>query len=276
MRRTGAHMSIAGGLHMALERGHAIGCTCIQMFSHNPRGWRSSPIAPEEAELFSRQKRALDISPVFIHTSYLINIASPKEELRVKSLEMLRTEMLRASEIGAEYVVLHTGTAHDGGGMARATESIKEALGDLDTSAGLLIENTSGKRGDISSRMPDLARLMEQGRGIIKGVCIDSCHAYAAGYDLATPEGLEIMANEIREYMGQDAVKLLHLNDSKGELASTTDRHDHIGHGRIGNSGLGRFLNHEIFKNAPAILETPKDSEDDDIRNLAALRNLLR
>lgn len=268
-------MSIAGGLHKAVERAHAIGGSAMQLFSHNPRGWRTSPIGHREAELFRRLSVELDVSPAFIHTSYLINLASPKDELREKSLMMLREEMLRAHRIGAAYVVLHPGTAHDGEGVGRAAESIRRALGGLETSATLLIENTSGKRGDFSSTVEALARIMEGSGGFVGGVCIDSCHAYAAGYDLAAAEGVDVLADEVDRYLGAEAVKLLHLNDSKGLLGSGTDRHDHLGQGRIGLKGLGLFVNHPVFASAPVIIETPKDSDDDDMENLARLRALL-
>jgi len=268
-------MSIAGGLHMALERGRAIGCTSVQIFSHNPRGWRTSPISGDDAELFRRMRRDLDMGPIFIHTSYLINIASPKAELRDKSINMLREEMLRAEAIGAEYVVLHTGTAHDSDGRQRASGSICEALAGLGTSSGLLIENTSGKRGDIASRVEDLARIMDGAEGLVSGVCIDSCHAYAAGYDLSNEEGAAGLASDAERYLGSGYVRLLHLNDSKGELGSGTDRHEHLGDGRIGLDGLGFFVKQKVFSDAPVILETPMDSNGDDAMNLSRLRSLL-
>jgi deoxyribonuclease-4 len=268
-------MSIAGGLHRALERGYAIGCTSVQIFSHNPRGWRATAISTEDAGLFRETRSRLDMGPVFVHTSYLINIASPKKDLREKSLAMLREEMLRADTIGAEYVVLHTGTAHDGEGRERAIKSIRQALGGLGVSSSLLIENTSGKRGDISSTVKDLADIIDGTSGLVFGVCLDSCHAYAAGYDLSTQEGGDTLAGEVMKYLGESSVRLLHLNDSKGEMGSGTDRHEHLGHGRIGLKGLGFFVKQKVFGEAPAILETPKESNDDDLKNLRILRSLL-
>lgn len=260
---------------MALERAHELGCTALQMFSHNPRGWRVSPITPEEAGLFRQTATRLDIAPVFIHTSYLINIASPKEDLRQKSLRMLREELLRAHAIGAEYVVTHTGTAHDGEGLARAIASIREALEGVRTDSALLIENTSGKRGDITSRVKDLAAIRDASHGLVKGVCIDSCHAYAAGYDLCSADGVEMLADEVQKHLGSEAVRLIHLNDSRGEFDSGTDRHEHIGKGRIGIKGLDAFINHKVFAHCPVILETPKDSDDDDRMNLVALSGII-
>ncbi len=274
-RRIGAHLSIAGGLHMAIDRADALGCSALQMFSHNPRGWHVSPITPDDAALFRQKSSELDVTPVFIHTSYLINLASPKDELRQKSLLMLRNELLRAHAIGAEYVVTHTGTAHDEEGIDRAIASIIKALKGIKTDAKLLIENTSGKRGDITSKVRDLAAIKDATGGLVKGVCIDSCHAYAAGYDLSTAHGIEVMAAEVEKYLGADAVRQIHLNDSKGEFDSGTDRHEHLGKGNIGIDGLSGFINHKVFAHCPVILETPKKADDDDEMNLATLSSII-
>ena len=267
-------MSIAGGLHMALSRAAELGANAMQIFSHNPRGWAFAPISVEDAELFRRKRDELDIRPVFIHTSYLINIASPKEDLRVKSLNMLREELLRADVIGAEYVVMHTGVAHDEAGQDRTIKSIREALGDMETEAGLLIENTSGKKGDMASTVGDLARIMQGAGGAVKGVCIDTCHAYAAGYDLAVDEGLHRLAKEVKRYLGDDIVKLIHMNDSKGEHDSGTDRHEHLGKGNIGHEGLQNFVKHPVFKNVPVIIETPQKAPGEDKENLGVLQKM--
>ncbi len=274
MRRFGLHTSIAGGLHKSLERGGLLGCDAIQIFSHNPRGWRTTPISKDDAELFKELRKSTGITPVAAHASYLLNIASPDVSIRSRSIDMLKEEMLRADLIGADFVVLHTGTAHDGQGLERAAESIKAALGDLDVKTGLLLENTSGKRGDTTSRIPALARLLLLTSGLSTGVCIDSCHAFAAGYDLTSDEGTRELMGEVMEHLGAARVKLLHLNDSRGGCGTGTDRHEHIGKGNIGGKGLSRFLNAEAFKGKPAILETPRDSDDVDMANLKAAREL--
>jgi deoxyribonuclease-4 len=274
MRRFGLHTSISGGLHFALERGSALGCDTVQIFSHNPRGWHTKPISDEEAKHFREARKRLGIDPVFVHTSYLLNVASPDPSLRKRSLDMLSEEMRRADTIGADYVVLHTGTAHDGMGMERAAKSIIEALEAAGAAAGLLLENTSGKRGDISSKVEDLARLLELTRGLAAGVCIDSCHAFAAGYDLSADEGIGLLGEEVERLIGAEGVRLLHLNDSKSECGSGTDRHEHIGEGRIGSNGLKAFLSINAFAETPAILETPREDDSDDIENLSRARSL--
>lgn len=274
MRRYGLHTSIAGGLHLALERAAALGCDAIQIFTHNPRGWKLTPITKDNAALFRKTRDQLCINPVAAHASYLLNIASPDETLRRRSADMLRQEMLRAAAIGADFVVLHTGTAHDGEGLERAAQSIKEGMKGLKSATELLLENTSGKRGDTTSDITNLAQLISMTKGFSSGVCIDSCHAFAAGYDLASEEGVHELARETIELIGAEMVKLLHLNDSKGELGSGTDRHEHIGKGKIGPKGLARFLMATPFAGKPAILETPRTCDDDDIENLANARTL--
>lgn len=279
MRRLGVHTSIAGGLHLSLERAHALGCNTMQIFSHNPRGWSVKPISGEEAQVFRSLRQWLDISPVYIHTSYLINMAAGDEILREKSAGMLVTEIDRADEIGAEYVILHTGSASgyaESLARKRAIDALKEVSQRGRWKAGLLLENTAGERGDISSTIQALAEIMEGVKGIfISGVCIDTCHAFAAGYDIREMRCVKQISDEVEKYMGSDKVKLIHLNDSKGESGSHTDRHEHIGIGKIGVRGLNQFINSRPFRDIPLILETPKKTESDDSANLEKVRKLI-
>ena len=216
MRRLGVHTSIAGGLHLSLERAHALGCTALQIFSHNPRGWAVKTIPEEDAVRFRTLRAKFDISPVVIHTSYLINLASRDSLLLKKSLDLLVTEMDRADTIGADYVILHTGSASgDDERMARqrAIAALNSISNEKQWNAGLLIENTAGERGDISSAMPDLSEILAGVRGtLIAGVCIDTCHAFAAGYALNGERGMQRMADEIERFVGAGKVKLIHLN----------------------------------------------------------------
>lgn len=279
-RRLGVHVSIAGGVHLAPERARALGCTAMQIFSHNPRGWAARPIPGDEASAFKALRAEYGISPVFVHCSYLINVASKDEVLREKSISLLKLELQRADAIGAEFVVLHPGSSSgdEDAGRARAIESIARALAGEGFEASLLIENTSGKRGDITPRIKDLAEIREGliGRGFqIGGVCIDTCHAFAAGYDISGKNGVESLAVEITRMLPEGFVKLIHLNDSKGACGSGLDRHEHIGMGNIGINGLRALLRHFAFAFAPVILETPKETDGDDPRNLAAARSLL-
>ncbi len=274
-RRIGVHVSIAGGVSLAPARAAALGCTCMQIFSHSPRQWALAPVSPEEAGTFRSERAKLDISPVYVHASYLINIASSNEELRIKSVSLLREEMLRAEAIGAEYVVLHAGSTHDAEGRPRAARSIREAMAGLALRSGLLVENTSGKRGDIATTPADLAEILDGAQGAAAGVCIDTCHAHAAGYDLRAG-GIERLGSELGRSVGLSLIRLVHLNDSRAASGSGADRHAGIGEGTIGIDALRETIAHRAFAGVPLVLETPKEGDGDDLRNLAAARSLLR
>lgn len=260
---------------MALLRAHELGCSTVQIFSHNPRAWHKKEISDNERTLFCRLREKFGISPVYVHASYLINIASSSEELRRKSIALLGMEMEMAGRLGAEFVVLHTGSATDRYGIHRSVGSLKEVLEEGRYAAGLLVENTSGKRGDIASAVQDLARIMDGTGGLVSGVCIDTCHAFAAGYDLGTDKGLRMLSGQIRKHIGSRKLKLIHLNDSKGQCGSGTDRHEHIGEGRIGTEALRRFLVHKTFRDIPVVLETPRKTDADDMENLRRVKKML-
>lgn len=270
MRRYGVHTSIQGGLWCSLKRADALGCSSVQIFSHNPRSWAVNEISKKEINLFKELRKKLDISPSYIHCSYLINIASPNRDIWKKSLWLLIEEMRRADSIGADYVVLHIGSSSGdiSGGRKRAIEGLKGVGG---FSSRLLLENTSGERGDIASTIEEIAALIDASQGIVSGICFDTCHAFQAGYDITTPKGIDSVIREIDKYIGKGGVRLIHLNDSKFDIASHRDRHEHLGRGKIGIK-LKAFINHERFKDVPIILETPKKTELDDKMNLKILR----
>ncbi|NJD56587.1 MAG: deoxyribonuclease IV [Nitrospirae bacterium] len=279
-RRIGVHVSIAGGMDKGLERAKHLGCTTVQMFSHNPRGWALGKRQPEEIAQFRALKRVYDIHPAFIHTSYLINLASARPDLSERSMAMVEEELCIADQVGAEYVVLHTGSASgDDPAVARkrAVMALKRIAEKSFWNAGLLLENTAGERGDITSRVHELAEIMEQVTpGLIAGICIDTCHAFAAGYDISTEEGAGGLAAEIRRYCGRNMLKLVHLNDSKKPAGAGVDRHEHIGKGAIGDKSFRRFVNLPFFTGIPLVLETPKISDDDDRRNLETVRGYFK
>jgi deoxyribonuclease IV len=275
--KLGVHTSIAGGVHMAVERAVALGCNTMQIFSHNPRQWAVSDIGPESVSEFRRMRAEFGIDPVFVHTSYLINLAASDPVILKKSMALLKRELDLADQIGAEYVVVHTGS--DSQGVAgesrlRAVGALKELAGKWKTH--LLLENTAGERGDITSRISDLAEIIKLADlSLIAGITFDTCHAFAAGYDLRSDKDISSLAAEIDKMIGLDKVKLVHLNDAKKGLGSHVDRHWHIGEGEIGLEGLGKFINHKAFKGIPLVLETPKKDEEDDPRNLAIVRKML-
>ncbi|MEW6214922.1 MAG: deoxyribonuclease IV [Nitrospirota bacterium] len=281
MRRIGVHTSIVGGLHLSLERAKALGCSTLQIFSHNPRGWAVKEISEEDILIFKSLRKKFNISPVYIHTSYLINIASRDGDLRRRSIDMLVIEMDRANAIGADYVILHPGSASgddEGVSRNRAINALNNEVAMMGRwKAGLLIENTAGERGDISSTIINLADIINGVKGsLIAGVCIDTCHAFAAGYDISGDEGIQRISDEMKKYIGLDRLKLIHLNDSKGDVGSCIDRHEHIGLGRIGAAGLRQFINCASFRDIPLILETPKKRESDDPMNLRKVRRMTR
>ncbi|HMK61159.1 MAG TPA: deoxyribonuclease IV [Dissulfurispiraceae bacterium] len=278
-RRLGVHTSIAGGVLLALERAHNLGCNTMQIFSHNPRQWAVSDLEPETAAEFKKAKEKLDIWPVFAHTSYLINLAATDKEILGKSVQLTKRELDLADALGAEYVVIHTGSLSDGSegeGRKVAAESLRRVAGSGEWKTRLLLENTAGEKGDITSHIENLAEIMDNLKlPLIAGITLDTCHAFAAGYDIKTSDGLSHLAGQIEKYIGIDKVKLIHLNDARKGLGSGVDRHWHIGEGEIGLDGLKRLINHRDFNNIPLVLETPKKSEEDDPRNLKIVRSML-
>ena len=278
-RRIGVHTSIAGGVSLALERAKELGCSTVQIFSHNPRQWQAGPLPEEQVSRFRELRGLYDIDPVFIHTSYLINLAARSDDILEKSLRLLVREMDLADALGADYVVLHTGSASQDSpadARARAVRALRRVAEEGEWKAGLLLENTAGERGDISSTVGELAEILDTAAvPLLAGVCIDTCHAFSAGYDLSGSAGLSDLAAEIERELGPEKVKLIHLNDSKRGLNARVDRHEHIGEGNIGSAGLRRCISHPVVRAIPLVLETPKKNEDDDRRNLETVRRLL-
>ena len=251
----------------------------MQIFSHNPRQWSVSGIPKETAARFIASRKAYDINPVFIHSSYLINLAAADPVILKKSIDLLKRELDLADTLEADYVVVHTGSAsgeNASEGRRRAAEALRRIGADRRWKAGLLLENTAGERGDITSRIEDLVEIIsEVNSPLISGITFDTCHAFAAGYDIADTEALAGLMDKIDKLIGMDKIKLIHLNDAKKGLGSGVDRHWHIGEGEIGSTGLRRLINNPAFCKIPLILETPKKSEEDDLRNLKTVRGLI-
>ncbi|NWF51793.1 MAG: deoxyribonuclease IV [Nitrospirae bacterium] len=279
MRKIGVHTSIAGGLHLSLKRARDLGCNTMQIFTHSPRGWDVKKITDEESLKFYSLRVDLNISPIYVHASYLINLASGDKKLRKKSINLLITEIERADNIGADYVVLHPRSSSGDDKVVsrdRIITALKEVSQSGSWNVGLIIENTAGKRGEISSRILYLSEIINNvGKGFIQGICIDTCHAFASGYDIRSNKGIEQLVEEIKYYVGLDKFKLIHLNDSKSDIGSGIDRHENIGMGKIGSKGLKKFIKNSHFKDVPVILETPKKNEIDDLKNLMKVREML-
>ncbi|RLB00613.1 MAG: deoxyribonuclease IV, partial [Deltaproteobacteria bacterium] len=268
----------------ALERGKALGCDTIQIFTKNARSWRAKPLKGEEIEEFLKVKETTGIDPVVAHDTYLINLASPKEEVYSKSIEALWEELERASTLRVPYLVMHPG-AHLGSGeeeglyrIARAINLIHQRGPDLGVM--ILLETTAGQESSLGWNFEQLARVIEMLEEHHRvGICFDTCHAFAAGYDLSSEEGYRRTFEELDEVLGLERLKVIHLNDSKAPCGSRIDRHEHIGRGEIGLEAFERLLNDERFATLPFIIETPKgqtpEGEDWDRVNLSTLRSLL-
>ncbi len=277
MRRLGVHTSIAGGIDLSILRAKELGCNTLQIFSHNPRTWKKPEFSEEIVNRFREYRRLYDMNPLYIHTSYLINIASTNKQIRELSLKMLIWELDTADMLGADYLILHPGSSSGDSlkGKRLAIDTLKKVRDMKSWNVKLLLENTAGERGDISATVEDLWELAESCGGLSGGLCIDTCHAFQAGYDIRSKKGLEGFIDNIMKVRGQGMVKLIHLNDSKREFHSGIDRHEHIGKGKIGLRGLKDFLTNAAFRDIPVILETPKKSNMDDIRNLRRVKDML-
>jgi len=278
----GAHMSIAGGAHLALERGRALGCNAVQIFVKSPSQWRARPFAAGEIERF----RALSslFAPGFVvgHASYLLNIASPDPRLLERSIAGLGDELRRAGALGVGRLVLHPGSGRGDDGtrtLRRAARAIDAALaGAKDAGTRLLLETTAGQGDTLGGSFEELARLLDLcRRGDRLGVCFDTCHVFAAGYDLRTRRAYDRTFALFDRAIGLERIEVFHLNDSARELGSGADRHAHIGRGRIGERAFSLLVNDGRFLDRPMILETPKDERGrNDRRNLALLRAMRR
>ncbi len=276
--RLGVHVSISGGLDRAVSRAKELGCNTLQIFSRNPRGWAAPPLKTEAIINFANLISTEDIEPIIVHTPYLINLASPDEEIYKKSIETLALDLQRARLLGATYVVTHLGSTKgtdEKVGLQRVIQALKIAL-DKKSSVGLLLENGAGAGRELGSSFEQINIIMEEvNAGPQLGVCFDSCHAFVAGYDLRTKEKVHLLAREIDRTIGFKSICLLHINDAVGDLGSHLDRHEHIGQGKIGVHGFQYLLDHPSFRGIPLILETPKRDLRDDRRNLKIIREVL-
>jgi deoxyribonuclease-4 len=278
----GAHMSVAGGVSHALDRAASIGTNAVQVFTKNNRQWIGPPIDEADVERWQEQKPALEIVYAVSHASYLINLASSKEDLWDKSILAQADELLRAHAYGIPHVVLHPG-AHTGSGVEHGVARVAEALNRIheltpqceDTLTCL--EVMAGQGSCLGRSLAELRAIIDAVEAPQRvGVCLDTCHLHAAGYDLRTAAGYEQFMDEVDRCLGMAAVKVWHFNDSKGALASNLDRHVHIGEGEIGLDGFGWILNDRRWDGIAMLLETPKDDTlADDAANLARLCTLV-
>jgi deoxyribonuclease-4 len=281
MPKLGAHMSIAGSFDQALYRGQQVGCAAVQIFTKQPNRWAARPIAPAEVAAFLKAKDETAISPVWAHDAYLINLASPEEALWNQSVNAFQVEVERAQALGLPYLVTHAG-AHRGAGEDAGLQRIVQSL-DLvcertpDAQVMVLLETTAGQGGSLCYRFEHLAWIIAHARCPDRlGVCFDTCHVFAAGYELRTPEGYAETMRQFDALVGIERLKAFHLNDCLKGLGSRVDRHAHIGQGQLGLEPFRFLLNDPRFRDHPMVLETPKGPEmEEDRRNLAVLRGLM-
>ncbi|MFA5319674.1 MAG: deoxyribonuclease IV [Candidatus Omnitrophota bacterium] len=277
----GAHISAAGGVSLVLPRAAELGCNTLQFFSRNPQRWRDRSLDVSQGSGFREAREETGISPVFIHSPYLINLASPEKGLFLASVDAVVEDIQDAFLLGADHIVIHMGSHKESGedaGLSRlaaALNTIIKRTGDCPV--GILLENSSGSGNCLGYEFAHLRRVLYSLEGPDRvGVCLDTAHAFAAGYDISSAGGLGRLIKEIDGKVGLKRLKLIHLNDSKSACGSRVDAHEHIGRGRIGMAGIGRIINHPALSGSPFILETPKDSPKADTLNLNTVRKLRR
>ena len=280
----GAHMSVAGGFQNAFAAAAYSGCDCLQIFVKNQRQWRAPPLVREQIDAYRAAAAESAISPVVAHASYLLNLASPDSVNRKKSIAAMIDELQRCEALGVSALIFHPGAYLDDTveagirRIARSLDEIHKACAGFATR--ILLETTAGQGTAIGYRFEEISSVIEQTKDAARlGVCLDTCHLFAAGYDFRKADGYAAMIAEMDDTFGTERVECIHTNDSKRELGSRVDRHDHIGKGKIGMAGFTHFVNDPLWRDVPFILETPKGKDgrgtDLDTVNLNRLRGMM-
>lgn len=275
----GAHVSISGSVALSVDRAKSLGCTTFQIFTRNPRGWISKKLKREEVEEFIKKKGEAGYDVVVAHMPYLPNIASPEPLSWRRSVKSLAEELERCEMLGVNFLVCHIGSHMGRGvekGVAQVARAVSETLTRVEAKCMILLENMAGQKNSVGSYFPQIRAILDKiGDESRVGVCLDTCHLYAAGYDVASEEGLEKTLSEFDNGVGLKTLKVLHLNDSRGKLGSHLDRHEHIGRGYIGEDGFRAIVNHKHLRGLPMILETPQDDYGGYEVDLETIRRLL-
>jgi deoxyribonuclease-4 len=274
--KLGCHVSIANSIDRSVERAKEKKCNTFQIFTRNPRMWKHREITLKESTSFKSKIVETGIWPIFSHMPYLPNLSSSNEDNYYRSIASLRVELNRCKLLEIPYIVTHLGSHLGKGpkkGITQIVNAIITAVTGLKNYPTILLENTSGKTNEVGSSFKEISEIMDKVSLDKIGVCLDTCHAFTRGYDISTKNGLENVLEEIESEIGFDKILLVHLNDSKGELGSRMDKHEHIGLGYIGENGFKTFLN-SAFINKPLILETPVDGLRNDLDNLKKVREL--
>jgi len=278
-------VSIAGGIQNSISNAVNIGCTAFQIFTRNPRGWAERNLVDTEIESFkiSLKKSGIQSNSVAVHMPYLPNLSGPDGEIYEKSKKSFTNEMIRCSRLGIEFLVIHLGS-HRGRGYdigkeqllkscAEATDNYKSKF-QRKLNVTILLENSAGQKGSIGSTLEELREILDNLPSKTFGVCLDTCHAFASGYDLKSLDACHEFIDRFDNTVGLNVLKFIHLNDSKGDIGSHLDRHEQIGLGKIGLEGFKSILNANSLRDLPVIMETPKDSASDDIKNLKVVYSL--
>lgn len=278
----GAHMPITGGLEKSISRGQSIGCTTIQLFTKSNRQWHAKPLTAEEIQAFRKTAQQSKIYPIVAHASYLINIASPDRNTETTSVEALTKELIRCQDLGIHYLVLHPGSYTTGNtqqGIERIIQNINHILDNTPGDTIISLETMAGQGSALCSSFEQIATIIKHINNKKRiGVCFDTCHAFVAGYDLRTAEAYNKTWDAFDKIIGLERLNVIHINDSKKELGSRVDRHEHIGKGALGLEAFELLFNDKRFFDIPKILETPKATEapfTEDIMNMKTIRSLL-
>ena len=274
MLRVGAHVSIAGGVDNAVERQLDIGGNCGQIFTTSPQVWQQPDIEAEEAETFREGTAEKLDGPWVIHSSYLVNLATPKDDLREKSIDSMQAELDAAARLGVEYVNTHLG-AHTGAGVENGLDNAASVIDELDVpeDVTILIESDAGSGTKLGGDFEELAGVLDRADEHLE-VCLDTAHAWAAGYDLSSPEAVEETVAEFDDVVGLEKLSCIHLNDSKHGVGTNKDEHAHVGEGEIGVDGMSAVINHEALRELPFVLETPTEDGKGFEWNVARVKEL--
>lgn len=278
--QVGLHVSIAGSIDKSVDNAVAMGCSAFQIFTRNPRGWAAKPLFKNDITSFKEKLAASNIDrfATVAHMPYLPNLSSPEDDPFAKSLNSLIDEIKRCSKLGIPYLVAHLGS-HKGTGDEKGIEKLVKAFTnaakETTDDVTILLENTAGQKNSVGSDFEQLASILSQLKPEKRfGVCLDTCHAFAAGYDLRTKKTAALTLEKFGNAVGFERLKIVHLNDSKGEIGCNIDRHEHIGLGEIGEIGLTQIIKFSNSKNIPIILETPIDERRDDLGNIEKVKEL--
>ncbi len=277
--RFGFHISIAGGFSKVVERAKLRGCETIQLFSRNPRGWKYNPLNNEEVREFRMRIKSSDLFPIFLHLPYLPNVAAGDSKYYRRSINSIVDDLRRAEKLGTQYMIIHIGhrmEASEDQALEAVSQGINQAFERVKNSITLLLENTAGQGTEIGYTFEQLRSIIDGvGERERVGICLDTAHAFEAGYDLSRKGGIEKTLESFERTIGLKRLHLLHLNDSKTPLGSRKDRHWHIGQGYIGEEGFRHLINHPSIRGLPGIMETPRKDTVEDLKNMRVIRSLV-